>query len=267
MNTSKLHFDNVSDKWEKLEKDSIYYMWSELKQIHMIRNLENSKVLDVGTGIGTMAVQACLHGADEVVGIDVSESMVQKANKSALDAKCSQKSMFTVMDAKKMLFENNRFDIVTCSAVAEIEPELHRVLSEIRRVLKPGGNLYLLLIQNTFFNRVWTKTMMFINKKPEWEPRYRYLRTEDEIVSILPPHMHIIKKYYFGYTAFNPLFAFPFVKKALLPFSLNYLEPALNTFFSVSNMLQRLFANSTFLVIRKDLNERNVQTYRSLSGS
>jgi len=92
MSISESHFDNVSDKWEKLEKDSIWYMWSELKQIHMIRNLQNSKVLDVGTGIGTMAVQACLQGASEVVGIDVSESMIHKANKSALDAKCRQKT-------------------------------------------------------------------------------------------------------------------------------------------------------------------------------
>lgn len=104
-----------------------------------------------------------------------------------------KKLMFTVMDAKKMLFEDNLFDIVICSAVAEIEPELHKVLSEIRRVLKPGGNLYLLLIQNTLLNRVWTKAMMFIGKKPEWGLRYQYLRTEDDIISILPSHMRITK--------------------------------------------------------------------------
>jgi len=158
------------------------------------------------------------------------------------------------MDAKKMLFEDNLFDIVICSAVAEIEPELHKVLSEIRRVLKPGGNLYLLLIQNTLLNRVWTKAMMFIGKKPEWGLRYQYLRTEDDIISILPSHMRITKKYYFGYTVFNPLFAFPFVKKALLPFSLKCLEPTLSSFFSVSDTFQQLFAHSTFLIIQKDLN-------------
>lgn len=253
MSISKTHFNSVSDTWEKAEDLSVWYMWSELKQIRMIENLKHSKVLDIGTGIGTMAIQAYLHGAEEVFGIDVSENMILKAQKRAHEANCNQNVSFRVMDAKKMSFKNESFDIAICSAVAEIEPDFHLVLSEIQRVLKPGGNLYLLIIQNTPLNRIWTNMMMLLNKKPEWRLRYQYLRTEHEIASILPRHMRIAKTDYFGYTVFNPLFALPLMKKKVLPIFLNHGEPALGAFFSVSKTLQRLFSNSTFITVQKEV--------------
>ena len=94
------------------------------------------KILDVGTGTGKQAFAFAKKG-HEVIGIDLSETMLSVADKNNK----YESVKFTVADAAKLPFESDSFD-VSCASFA-----LHDMLSTIReealkemvRVTKPKG--------------------------------------------------------------------------------------------------------------------------------
>ncbi|WP_319546340.1 class I SAM-dependent methyltransferase [Ruegeria conchae] len=95
------------------------------------------RVLDIGSGPGFLAAQmANQAGPDgEVIGIDISEQMVERASQRSehdwLSYRCA--------DATALPFENNYFDVVVSTQVAEYVPDVERFCSEVFRVLKRGG--------------------------------------------------------------------------------------------------------------------------------
>lgn len=102
-------------------------------------NPSNKTVLDVATGTGSLAI-ALSHTAKKVVGIDLSSKMLAVAEKKNKHNNLS----FLQMDASKMDFHDNEFDIVTISlGLHDMPLEIRTaVLNEIKRVLKKDGTLY-----------------------------------------------------------------------------------------------------------------------------
>jgi ubiquinone/menaquinone biosynthesis C-methylase UbiE/NAD-dependent dihydropyrimidine dehydrogenase PreA subunit len=104
------------------------------------------KVLDVGCGTGELAANAVRAGAN-VIGIDISEGMLQVARKRfeapALQGKADlYHAGVTELDE---LFADNAFDVVTATLVlSELHPaERIWAMTEFHRVLKPSGVLVL----------------------------------------------------------------------------------------------------------------------------
>ena len=104
-------------------------------------NSTNKTVLDVATGTGSLAI-ALSHKAKKVVGIDLSSKMLDVARKKNSNDNLS----FLQMDASKMDFHDNEFDIITISLGLHDMPLEVRtsVLEEVKRVLKKDGRLYIL---------------------------------------------------------------------------------------------------------------------------
>lgn len=98
---------------------------------------KGERVLDIGSGPGFLAAQiADQTGPDgEVIGIDNSEQMVDRARQRIehdwLSYRCA--------DATALPFEDNSFDVVVSTQVAEYVPDIATFCSEVFRVLKPGG--------------------------------------------------------------------------------------------------------------------------------
>ena len=95
----------------------------------------HGSVLDAATGTGTIAKYILSKSSCKVYAIDNSPEMIEKANEN------SQGIKYRVADAHKLPYENETFDVVTiCYGFYWFEsPE--KVISEIRRVLKPDGIL------------------------------------------------------------------------------------------------------------------------------
>jgi SAM-dependent methyltransferase len=97
------------------------------------------KVLDFACGNGENGIFAATCGAD-VIGIDISPEGVDNANANAREAKVSDRCVFKVMDGENMTFPDDMFDLgVEYGALHHVE--LDRALSELRRVIKPGGKM------------------------------------------------------------------------------------------------------------------------------
>ena len=92
-----------------------------------------SKVLDVGCGTGDMAARLAERGY-EVWGVDIAEPMIRYASHRHKSCR------FRVGDAESIPFEDDTFDAVVCLGVIEYLADDAPALSEIRRVLKPGGS-------------------------------------------------------------------------------------------------------------------------------
>lgn len=97
------------------------------------------KVLEVGIGTGHTLRYYPQKG--DFTGIDISEKMLRKAEKKA--QRNSKPVKLEVMDAQKMRFPDETFETVLTTYVFCSVLDPVKGLSEIKRVLKPGGRLFM----------------------------------------------------------------------------------------------------------------------------
>ncbi len=99
------------------------------------------RVLDVGTGPGFVALELAARLGDEVrvVGLDLSEAMLAVAAENARLRGLDNLVTWRLGDAKAMPFGDNEFDFVVSSGSLHHWENPLAVMSEVDRVLKPGG--------------------------------------------------------------------------------------------------------------------------------
>ena len=97
------------------------------------------RVLDFGCGLGTISVGLARAAAPgELHGVDMEESQVERA-RAVAQADGRDNAVFHVADATDMPFEDDYFDIAHSYNVLMHVPDTAALLTEVRRVLKPGG--------------------------------------------------------------------------------------------------------------------------------
>lgn len=126
-------------------------------------------VLDLGCGGGFMAEALARRGAT-VTAVDPSEPALDAARRHAAEGALSITYRRGVGEAIPV--ETRSMDVVVCVDVLEHVDDLHRVLDEVLRVLKPGG----LFLFDTV-NRTWLATLVMI-------------RLAETVLRILPPGSH-----------------------------------------------------------------------------
>lgn len=99
------------------------------------------RLLDVGVGTGLELPY--FDAAARVVGVDLSEPMLRRAQKRALDERLRQVAGLCVMDATQLAFPDKSFDAVLAPYLITVVPEPERTLDEIARVVRPGGEIVL----------------------------------------------------------------------------------------------------------------------------
>ena len=98
------------------------------------------RVLDVCCGTGDLAIAARRRGAAEVVGLDFSEEMLQRARGKAPEIKWVQG------DALDLPFGDGEFDAATVGFGVRNVDDLEAGICELARVLRPGGSVAILEI-------------------------------------------------------------------------------------------------------------------------
>ncbi len=96
-----------------------------------------ARVLEVAPGPGYFAIALAKLGNFQITGIDVSKTFVEIARKNANDAGVSVD--FQQGNASRMPFADDSFDLILCRAAFKNFSEPVQALSEMQRVLRPGG--------------------------------------------------------------------------------------------------------------------------------
>ncbi len=100
-------------------------------------------VLDIGCGPGGKAIYYTSLGAAFVYGVDILPQYEAEANQLAKEKGLSQRFRFIVGDASCLDFADNFFDTIIMNDAMEHVSDPLGVLKECKRVLKPGGKLYI----------------------------------------------------------------------------------------------------------------------------
>jgi phosphatidylethanolamine/phosphatidyl-N-methylethanolamine N-methyltransferase len=105
-------------------------------------NKIGGRVLEVGVGTG---ISLPLYSPNvRIFGTDISEAMLKKAKQRVAEAHLKNIEGLAVMDAEKLEFPDNSFDVVMAQYVVTAVPNPEVALDEFARVVRPGGELIIL---------------------------------------------------------------------------------------------------------------------------
>jgi len=179
-------FDSIAPNYDLLNRGTSLGV-DTLWRAKMIRQLDpavHKKVLDVATGTADVAIQT-IKRADvaHVTGLDLSEGMLKYGRKKVSAAGLDDRITLVQGDSENLPYEDGTFDAVTVSFGVRNFENLEKGLSEMRRVLRPGGKLVVLEFSRiTFapirwgFNFYFGKIMPLIGRLQSKDPRaYAYL--------------------------------------------------------------------------------------------
>ncbi|RUA28255.1 MAG: class I SAM-dependent methyltransferase [Bacteroidetes bacterium] len=114
---------------------------------------EGAKILDAGCGEGRNLIY-CLKNNMDVFGIDQNPEAIQFLQLIAKKYKIQNiAARFQLMKLDKILFPDSTFDVIICSAVlhfAKSEEHFQMMLSELVRVLKPSGKIFIRTMTDYF---------------------------------------------------------------------------------------------------------------------
>ncbi len=134
-------FNNISHRYDFLNHFlslGIDILWRK-KAIRLLKPDQPKQILDIATGTGDFAIEALALKPDKVIGVDISAGMLehgkQKMKRKGIDHIIDMQ----MGDSEKLLFESNTFDAVIVSFGVRNFENLEKGLSDMFRVLKPGG--------------------------------------------------------------------------------------------------------------------------------
>ncbi len=106
-------------------------------------DISGKKCLDVGTGTGEIAfhVARTAGAGSTVIGVDITPKMLELAEKKERELDLPVKIDWRVGDALKLEFEDDTFDLVTSGYMLRNVTDILQAVSEMHRVLAPGGKV------------------------------------------------------------------------------------------------------------------------------
>ena len=140
-------FDSIAYRYDFLNRflsAGIDVSWRK-KALNQLKEKNSARILDVATGTADFAIMASdILKAKKIIGIDISNGMLQHGRKKIEKLGLSQNIELLYGDSESIHFEDNSFDAVTVAFGVRNFQNLEKGLSEIIRVLKPGGKLVIL---------------------------------------------------------------------------------------------------------------------------
>ncbi len=131
------------DRFNHLLSLGIDITWRK-RAIRKLRNLSTSKILDLACGTGDFAIEMVRRGANDITGCDISDGMLNIGRQKVDKKHLNDKIKLINADCLQLPFDDNSFNIVTCSYGVRNFAHRAECLREMKRVLKPDGQLLVL---------------------------------------------------------------------------------------------------------------------------
>jgi demethylmenaquinone methyltransferase/2-methoxy-6-polyprenyl-1,4-benzoquinol methylase len=140
-------FDKIAYRYDFLNRflsAGIDVGWRK-KAIKELVSLHPKQILDVATGTGDFAITSYeILKPEKITGIDISEGMLEIGRQKIINSGLQNQIELLNGDSEAILYDDNSFDAVTVAFGVRNFENLEKGLSEIKRVLRPGGKLIVL---------------------------------------------------------------------------------------------------------------------------
>jgi len=140
-------FDDIAYRYDFLNRflsGGLDVGWRK-KALGYLKELHPQKILDVATGTADVAIMAsALLKPNRIVGIDISDGMLEIGRQKVARLNLQNTIELLNGDSETINFENDTFDAVTVAFGVRNFQNLEKGISEIFRVLRPGGKLVVL---------------------------------------------------------------------------------------------------------------------------
>jgi demethylmenaquinone methyltransferase/2-methoxy-6-polyprenyl-1,4-benzoquinol methylase len=198
-------FDTIAFRYDFLNRflsAGIDGSWRK-KAIKQLVSLQPKTILDVATGTGDFAITSYrMLKPDKITGIDISDGMLDIGRKKILKYGLQGQIQLLNGDSEAILFNDDSFDAVTVAFGVRNFEDLRKGLSEIYRVLKPGGKLVVLEcsrpslpiirnIYNFYMKFVTPKVGKLISKNND---AYKYLNNSVQQFPEKETFIHILNQ-------------------------------------------------------------------------
>ena len=139
-------FDTISGNYDDLNRVisfGIDVKWRK-NVLKLVAEKKPTTILDIATGTGDLAILMAATNAEKIIGLDISAGMLEVGKKKITEKKLDNKIEMVLGDSENIPFENDYFDAITVAFGVRNFENLEVGLSEILRVLKPGGRFVIL---------------------------------------------------------------------------------------------------------------------------
>ncbi len=209
-------FDDIAGRYDFLNRFlsvGIDLIWRK-KALAYLKEIQPKKILDVATGTADVAIMAVdILQPDKITGIDISDGMLEVGRNKILKLKLQHRIELLNGDSETINFESNSFDAVTVAFGVRNFQNLEKGLSEIFRVLRPGGRLVILEFSkptapviSSFYNFYMKRVTPFLGKLfSKNRCAYQYL---DESIKAFPEgkkFLQILDKLGYIHLQYKPL--------------------------------------------------------------
>ena len=139
-------FDAIAPRYDLLNRVlsfGIDQWWRKLA-VNWLRPDAPRRILDVATGTADLAIRALDLDPEKVVGVDISEEMLRVGREKLAQMGLADRITLQRGDSEKLPFSDNQFDAALVAFGVRNFEDLGRGLSQIARILRPGGRLVVL---------------------------------------------------------------------------------------------------------------------------
>ncbi|MDX5418406.1 MAG: bifunctional demethylmenaquinone methyltransferase/2-methoxy-6-polyprenyl-1,4-benzoquinol methylase UbiE [Hymenobacteraceae bacterium] len=139
-------FNNIAGKYDFLNhflSAGIDIIWRK-KAVSLLKPEQPKMVLDIATGTADFAIETLSINPEKIIGVDISEGMLAVGREKLLKKGLANKIELHYGDSENLPFEDNTFDAITVAFGVRNFENLKKGLSEMNRVLKPGGTAVVL---------------------------------------------------------------------------------------------------------------------------
>ena len=139
-------FDTISENYDGLNKIISFGTDAKWKQkiLKMVVAKKPSTILDIATGTGDLAILFAATSATEIIGLDISQGMLDIGKKKIAAQNLDSKIQMVLGDGENIPYPDNYFDAITVAYGVRNFENLEKGLTDILRTLKPGGQLVIL---------------------------------------------------------------------------------------------------------------------------
>ncbi len=177
------------------ERSKYVYTDKDLFLVMEGMGIKDKTILDFGCGDGIHAFELARRKAKKIIGIDLSEQMINLAQ-NRLQKDNFTNLNFLLADGSQLPFENEVFDIVLANYSLVHFQDIGKPLAEIYRVLKPGGSLVATINNAEFSDQALVVSPIPLKLGGEdGVVVYDYLRTDQETQAALEKYGFKINVY------------------------------------------------------------------------